>query len=96
MIMNNPEMQQLMEVWCIIFLCETFSCNYREMFNKVALFLQKSLLLYAYLVEIQDLICNDSRRSEAKCHPGPPIEVPPFPPLKFAYKNLMKDHILCL
>jgi len=25
-------------------------------------------------------------RSEAKCRPGPTIKVPPFPPLKFAYK----------
>jgi len=26
-------------------------------------------------------------RSEAKCRPGPTIKVPPFQPLKFAYKN---------
>jgi len=26
-------------------------------------------------------------RSKAKCRPGPTIKVPPFPPLKFAYKN---------
>jgi len=27
-------------------------------------------------------------RSEAKCCQGPTIKVPPFPPFKFAYKNL--------
>jgi len=26
-------------------------------------------------------------RSKAKCHPRPTIKAPPFPPLKFAYKN---------
>jgi len=26
-------------------------------------------------------------RSEAKCRPEPTLKVPPFPPVKFAYKN---------
>jgi len=33
-------------------------------------------------------------RSEAKCRPGPSIKVPPFPPLKFAYKNLKWKKIM--
>jgi len=33
-------------------------------------------------------------RSEAKCRPGPTIKVPPFPPLKFDYKNLKRENIM--
>jgi len=33
-------------------------------------------------------------RSEAKCRPGPTTKVPPFPPLKSAYKNFKLKKIV--
>jgi len=39
-------------------------------------------------VEWNPDVCYRQRRSEAKCHPGPTIRAPPFPPHEFAYKNL--------
>ena len=37
-------------------------------------------------------------RNEAMCLPGPTTKVPPFPPLKFAYKNfkMKEDHVSSL
>jgi len=29
-------------------------------------------------------------RSAGKCRPGPTVKVPPFPPLKFAYKIMLR------
>ena len=33
-------------------------------------------------------------RSEAECRPGPTIKAPPFPPLKFVYKNVKGKKIV--
>jgi len=45
-------------------------------------------------VDLKKKTIPDQWRSEAKCRPGPTIEVRPFPPLKFAYKNLKRKKIM--
>jgi len=42
--------------------------------------------IYLGLRTSQTEMC-EQWRSKAKCRPGPTKKVPPFPPLKFAYKS---------
>jgi len=35
----------------------------------------------------ETVFAHDQWRSKAESRPGPTIKVPPFPPLKFAFKN---------
>jgi len=52
-------------------------------------FYETAIFSKLYKIIPKRIVYYSQWRSEAKCRPGPTIKLPPFPPLKFAFKNFI-------